>query len=697
MIRQLLNSARLIFDIAMVAAAILLIYWWNPLGIFGGKAKLQPTANMVTEIIEMGELITAEYYGEVITSIQEARVDALENPEITYQSIDAYEELKEMLLRLASFDSLPREDKLKTLSADDSPLRRRERNRLVLDPVSRNNILDKLIYREEWEAFELLPLHDQVLAYLFEKINERQGSIRNNLTTNQTKQLLFDLYPEKIDDYWNTEEFKNAYVQRKLEETPRQEARKKLAMIGRGTVKAGFDLSELKPSMFYINEQAAELHFFGLAPKILNTDINPWFIPERGIPGFDILTYSGKVNFKDAKKVKEFAVQKLEVSAQRADILKHAELFGGETLKHLFSLVTGKEIKKVIFHHDQIIQLTQQIIKDQFINFEEAKLFEERIIEERRVIDSLNRSRENRFNNQQLARQKWQTLIQMTRQIRQYPFESDDLGFTYFSTWIFQMSLDSLVSKAELDTLSRTREWLKSETNPKDSLVTLWANGDSLSMMNQFSESIAHLLQPSIRVGEHRTLSYTSDSLKLDSAEINSQTLTPEPDTTGRMLLDLLFPFNYSEENWKLLTNKRPILLASKYMDTTQVLKKEPGSMWILDRKNNKNNPWKRVDITFEDVFNKGLLDKSKGPNMVLLEKDSLLLIQSSPNLQLEISQLGHPDWLSADQQEEMASYMTLLLSKQYQRTYQGPISRANEWLSSKLQPRNPVKIKFGE
>lgn len=716
MIRQLLNSARLIFDIALVAAVILLLYWWNPLGIFGGKAKLQPTANMVTEMIEMGELITAEYYGEVITSIQEVRADTLGNPEITFQSIDAYEELKEMIFRLARFDSLSRDEKLKTLEAD-SPLKRRQINRLILDRVSRNNILDKLTYREDWEAFELLPLHDQVLAFLYEKAINDAATIRNNLTTNQTKQLLFKLYSEGFDDHWNSVEFTNAYVQRILEDTPRQDARKKLAMIGRGTVKAGFDLTELRPSMFYVNEQAAELHFFGLAPKILNTDINPWFIPEKGVPGFDILTYSGKVNFQDAKKVKELAIQKLEVSAQRADILKHAETFGGETLMHLFSLVTGKEIKKVVFHHDQIIQLTQQIIKDQFVNYEEAKLFEERIVEERRIIDSLNRSRENRFSNKQLAQQKWETLIQMTKQVRQLPFESDDLKFTYFSTWVFQMGLDSLISRAETDMLNQTKIWLKSKAAQKDSLVTswkendllvplwtesdslvtLWAERDSLSLLNQFSQSIALLLRPSIQVGEIHQLPVDNDSTDLNAESSQHTQQLIATDTSGRLLLNLLFPFDYNAEHWRVMTEKRPIKLSSTEMDSTRILEKEIAALWVFDKKNHENDPWKKVNITLEEVFNKNLLDKVRQQNLVILEKDSLILIRESEDFLHDIAEHDVPEWLSPDQRIEMTSYMALLLSQQYSQTDRGPITRANDWFSSKFQLRNGIKIKFDD
>ena len=132
-------------------------------------------------------------------------------------------------------------------------------------------------------------------------------------------------------------------------------------------------------------------------------------------------------------------------------------------------------------------------------------------------------------------------------------------------------------------------------------------------------------------------------------------------------------------------------------MDTTRILKKESPTLWIFDRKNNNPNPWKKVELTLEDLFNKNLLEKSDVQNLVLLEKDSLLIIKGSPNLKQELVRLEIPDWLSPDQQEEMTSYMTRLLSQQYSKTHRGPITRANEWFSSKLQSRKAFKIEFGE
>src|SRR5690606_30857383 len=173
----------------------------------------------------------------------------------------------------------------------------------------------------------------------------------------------------------------------------------------------GFDFRSMDESMFYINEEAGEVHFFGLSAVILNADINPWFIPEKGVPGFEILDYNGKVDFRDAKKVKQYCIDKLLVNAHRADILVHAERQGAETLRNLFSLMTGKEYHKVFFHHDRITQLTQGIIADELVNYQEAVLLDSVIAQETFIIDSLRKTSENSYKNQQLANHREQIVF----------------------------------------------------------------------------------------------------------------------------------------------------------------------------------------------------------------------------------------------------------------------------------------------
>lgn len=55
MIGQILGSARLIIQILLVVAAVVLVYMWNPMNVFGGKATLKPTANMVSEIRKLAK------------------------------------------------------------------------------------------------------------------------------------------------------------------------------------------------------------------------------------------------------------------------------------------------------------------------------------------------------------------------------------------------------------------------------------------------------------------------------------------------------------------------------------------------------------------------------------------------------------------------------------------------------------------
>ena len=73
-------------------------------------------------------------------------------------------------------------------------------------------------------------------------------------------------------------------------------------------VKAGYDFGKLDERNFVYDKDKGVIHFFGLSPKILDADINPWFIPELGVPGFEILTGNKNVEFEDVKKVKINAV-----------------------------------------------------------------------------------------------------------------------------------------------------------------------------------------------------------------------------------------------------------------------------------------------------------------------------------------------------------------------------------------------------
>src|SRR5690606_12735378 len=217
--------------------------------------------------------------------------------------------------------------------------------------------------------------------------------------------------------------FVRFYYAKRQADQSKKELRKKLAMVGRGWVKAGFDFSKLDNTNFYVNEEAGEVHFFGFSATILNSDINPWFIPELGIPGFEILDYNGKVDFKDAQKLKLYCVGKLVAKAHEADILANAERNGAEILKNLFSLLTGKEIKKVFFHHDDIIQFSKAIAEDEYVSYHEAALLDMYLAEEWLRIDSLLNTKENSYKNNQLANHRQENIQQILGSLYTLRFE----------------------------------------------------------------------------------------------------------------------------------------------------------------------------------------------------------------------------------------------------------------------------------
>ncbi|HEY4785590.1 MAG TPA: hypothetical protein VIH57_06055, partial [Bacteroidales bacterium] len=69
MIKSWFSGLTLIVQILLVVAAVLIFAWFDPFDIFmNTKLSIRDTPSRVKEIKEIGELITAEYCGEVISS-----------------------------------------------------------------------------------------------------------------------------------------------------------------------------------------------------------------------------------------------------------------------------------------------------------------------------------------------------------------------------------------------------------------------------------------------------------------------------------------------------------------------------------------------------------------------------------------------------------------------------------------------------
>ncbi|MEX2512749.1 MAG: hypothetical protein WD398_07580 [Cyclobacteriaceae bacterium] len=703
MIGNFFNSARLVFEIALVIGAVLLVYWWNPLNIFGGKATLQPTANVVSEIREMGELITAEYYGEVIASINEAQLEIVDSSEIQDQSNRVYEQILAEINQLKNFQSLPLDQKLQ-LADPEKQLKRRERKIILLDAVSQRNILDKLIFLGDWEASQSMELHDEVLAFLYLKMKNSREILLEKPNQNQINDLLFYLFTHPNQNFWQTDDFMDDLNQSRLANLPRKEAKKKLALLGRGTVKAGFDFGEINDNTYHINEEVGELHFFGLTPKILNADINPWFIPEKGIPGFDILIANKRVNFKDSKKVKLYAVRKLTSNALKADIINQAERYGGETLMRLFTLLSGIEIKKVIFHHDQLISLTQHIAGDRFINYEEAKLFEMELQREKYVIDSLKRAVENRYNNQQLAQKKWQILGQMVQDLQQYEFEGSEGSYNYFSSLFYEISRDSLIDSNEFDELINFRLQMGQAEFPKDSLVGLWVQKDSILIQSQFTANLTELIQRDLPAGnfvdkeiplqEWNSRAIGNDIIKniiIEDQTVRLQEFEDNPEMKNR-LKDVLYPYQYFPPVWESWINSPGTISNLEKTDSITLEKDSLERFWVYEP---DSSILYQINLPFKAVMNKILIQDPSPSVPFTFSGSNIVLLFNPENDHVNWESPTEVDWLNPSQAQEWEQFIRKMVYEQKINRQKGPITKASEWFANKWENKSTLRDKF--
>lgn len=456
MIFGLLKNWRFLLDALIVVVVIVALFLWNPFGIFGSKAKLVDTANMVTEIRQIGQLVTAEYYGEVISSLEEARMDFIEDENVRAEAEAVFGEILGNIKELRKFDSLSI-DQRERYAEKYGELKGRDRRRIIRAKTDARNIREKMEFLGLLEDLESEPLYRDVLEFWYRKekqITDRRNFDFDSKTQDHALVALFFANPKGISI--DLDGFMAFYYEARKNEFSKKELRKKIAVIGRGWVKAGFDFTNLDASALIYYENRQEIHIVGMSPSILNADINPWFIPEKGVPGFEILDMNSKADFRDAKIVKQYCVRKLEDYAYRANILQNAERQGEETLKNLFSLLLGKEIKKVVFHHDAFLEKIQDITKDDLISRGELAYFDSAYKAKTRLLDSLERLSTKDVRTKASIEQTNTHLRFAIEKLKQLTV--DELGghFSYFSTHIVAMAQDGTIDSTEWATL---RNW----------------------------------------------------------------------------------------------------------------------------------------------------------------------------------------------------------------------------------------------
>ena len=305
------------------------------LNIFKKKQLLiDETPVVVKEIREIGELITAEFYGEVYADLNEFYENLIKtekdsiylNPAKYYRK---YPGLREYVSQAQDY-------RAQELFFE----KEKENYELYL-----NDYFQKL---ESYRQLEIKLRKDIVAAQLKterKKLEKRLQDIRNKVIREKEN------YKARKEKYNNAEK---EFID--LKESFRKERKKRnLVYIGRGWVKAGINLKNLTEKEIFIDDaDSLYIHLLIPEPEIIDADINPWFIytEKKKIKGFELFiaktgSMMAKDNFTDDEiaAVKHICKERLKANALEKGIIKNAKSSALTTLENFFHLLGFDKVK----------------------------------------------------------------------------------------------------------------------------------------------------------------------------------------------------------------------------------------------------------------------------------------------------------------------------------------------------------------
>ncbi|AWW32120.1 hypothetical protein DN752_19350 [Echinicola strongylocentroti] len=712
MISLLVKYWRLIIDILLVFALVILLFWWNPMGIFGGGLRLEDTSNLVTEVNEIQELVTAEYYGEVISSIEEARLNPLEEEEIKNQVALLYGDLLVALQNLRDFQDIPVDQRVDEYREGEKTSSWR---RKVKHDVDSRNILDKLEYLESLEELTIDPYYSSLVGFLWRHLDGKNlDDLPSDRDIGATLLVLYrnPALHSVLEKNWG--KFMEDFYYQFQESLSRRESRKKLTMIGRGWVKAGFDFSELGPESIVYYKESGIVHLIGIAPKILNADINPWFVPEKGIPGFQILDDRGPVDFHDAKRVKQYCIEKLTVQAYQARILENAHQQGQETLKAFFSLVTGNKIEQVIFHSSPFTSFAREVGRDELITYAEAFMLDSLLELEVRKIDSLSSTVHNRSVNGGFADENRKVVKQLLKDLGRYPYQEGSYPFGFFSKLTTDIAADSLLDRQEVELLKQLRYSLDfgdvlDEISLKDSSsrVDYWVES-AFDYCRQYNEMITQLKEggvlpepfDTVRVvfREFHPENYL-DSVRLVSyGHIDTDSIEliySDRLAYSRFYQGLFYPFEPKFIDLEHFIGAKGEGYDSVIYPKSRRLPALDSGVWIYDQKVNDKYAYK-LTVKPESMLAKALYRELTDERLLYTSDTAYFGIGRQQSLPVD-SLDSQGVVLSQFQTAELQAFVRTLLRTRQQEQNKGFVQKTTDWLKSRASSSDPKNLYVGK
>lgn len=348
MLSNWFSGISFIFQAAVVVVGVVVFSYFDPFDLLTSeKLKLRDTPVSVRSMQQIGELITAEYYGEVIAS-------TMEEVEIEETSMANEFEDSLMVIHESFLDALEgiRE------AADSNKLNTKRRRQVRLFYLNNNQELLGMPWYNAYMSFirkKLEKPNETFSKRDFEKSLGlvELGNVLKNALDNQSNletldfSSLISAFSANLNDV-NQKKFK----------------KRQLVLLGRGWVKAGFKFNKFTEDNFRYDSESKRVIFIGMNPQILSATINPWFIPEKGVEGFEFLIVERKAkrDYAVMTRVKQLCLDKLEKQAMDRDIFERATENAQEQLKVFFELIMGETIKQVSFYNN-IFDYTLEEIK----------------------------------------------------------------------------------------------------------------------------------------------------------------------------------------------------------------------------------------------------------------------------------------------------------------------------------------------
>lgn len=591
MFKLFAKYGKILIHVIVVAAIVVAVFLINPWNMFGDGLNLQPTANNVSAIRKIGQLITAEYYGETIATFDQSKLRLIEEDDVNARADLIFRKLKQDVLN-AHVKSI-----LKENTEEKSGFFQFKWFRWASNPKK-----DFKTYLDDIgvDTLQILkdPLSKTVVEYYLNGSSDlKKRDVRKiNKSTEDALWLLmqevkskteglldkeFDAYMQEGLPMFDNQVFSDFYYEKKRDEN-KKELKKELAIIGRGWVKAGIDFGTLDENNLMFDKEQGIVHLFGVHAEILNADINPWFIPEKKIPGFQIIEANRRVDFNDAKKVKKYCVEKLRKMALDAGILEQAERQAKESLAGFISLVSGVEVKEVYFHYDKFSVLSQEFLSDEFISFEEARMLDTLIAHQIDTIIKLDDQKKNYTANQSLKKVKVNQLKMAIERFKKCQYEGqatgskrnggNESGYNRLAYLVYRVNADSVLTRNEfeevksqrwdLDTILNTTSSKGPEGKKRLIEKEIWY-ADPLDFINEYNSAIDEIRDQIFVFGDFDTISYDTtewagkrDSIlktspfnvKYHNNEVFVKWVSPVHDKV--ILSDSKYPLRISE-NWK--------------------------------------------------------------------------------------------------------------------------------------------------